>query len=479
MLGNDARMPISASFASGVRMRTSSQARPLVRPAYQRAGDAESARDIARAMGQNALRAFPPQAFEQDMVARRFFGRRQIILNRPAAIQHILIDHPENYRRTAATMRMLLPLLGRGLLLSEGEDWKYQRRTVAPALAPRTIPMLTPHIAQVTRTVIDKLTASCDGPVDLLTEVQFLALEVAGRSMFSVAMDRYGAEMRALIMRYTEHLGRPTLLDLLLPLAIPTPRDIARRRVRRRWMDLIGRIIAERRAAADGKAPGDLFDLISTTRDPETGAGFSGERLLDQIATLITAGHETTAAAMFWALYLLAGAPEVQERLANEVGPLDLGVEHAVDALPKLIYTRAVVQETLRLYPPAFTLVRQARHADIAGGVPVAAGAVVFIAPWVLHRHRRVWTKPEVFDPARFLPGAPPPDRFAYMPFGIGPRVCVGAQFALTEATLVLASMIQAFHIERADDDPVEPIAIVTTQPDHPPLFRLQHRPRP
>jgi cytochrome P450 len=294
--------------------------------------------------------------------------------------------------------------------------------------------------------------------------------------MFSLAMDRYAAELRDLMMRYSEHLGRPSLLDLLLPLPVPSPRDIARRRVRRRWVHLIRRLAAEREARAPGEAPGDLFDLLSEARDPETGRGFSGERLLDQVATLITAGHETTSVALFWALYLLAVAPEVQERVAVEVAALDLSPDFAGDALPKLVYTRAVVHETLRLYPPAFTLVRQARKADLAGGVEVPAGAVVFIAPWILHRHRRLWPQPESFDPGRFLPGAPPPDRCAYMPFGIGPRVCIGAQFALTEITLVLASMIQAFHIERTDTEPVVPIAIVTTQPDHPPLFRLRRR---
>ena len=144
--------------------------------------------------------------------------------------------------------------------------------------------------------------------------------------------------------------------------------------------------------------------------------------------------------------------------------------------MPKLVYTRAVVQEALRLYPPAFTLARQARRTDTAGGIAIPAGAVVLIAPWVLHRHRRLWDQPEKFDPARFLPGAAPPERCAYLPFGMGPRVCIGAQFALTEATLVLAAMIQAFHIERAYSDPVVPVAIVTTQPDHPPLFRLAPR---
>ena len=192
--------------------------------------------------------------------------------------------------------------------------------------------------------------------------------------------------------------------------------------------------------------------------------------------TMISAGHETTGLLLFWSLYLLATAPLVQERMAAEVSLLDLGPSGAAQALAGLVYTRAVVQEALRLYPPAFTIARQARAPDIADQIPVPAKAVVFIAPWILHRHRRLWERPEMFDPARFLPSAPPPDRFSYLPFGIGPRVCIGAQFALTEATLVLARMIQAFHIEYADPDEVLPIAIVTTQPDHPPLFRLRRR---
>jgi cytochrome P450 len=450
-------------------MRSVSEGRAMFPPTSRAPDEGASARSIARALGENALLAFPPEAFEQEVVVRSFFGRRQLILSRPASVHHILVDNPANYRRTPATIRMLRPLLGKGLLLSEGEDWRHQRQTVAPAFTPRTIPMLARHIAQATGALIDEL-ADCRGrPVDLLSEMQFLALEIAGRSMFSLAMDRHGAELRELVAGYAERLGRPTLLDFLLPLLIPSPREFARRRFRRRWMALIGRLIAERRKRSSQHAPGDLFDLLSTKeRDPD--------RLTDQFATLITAGHETTAVALFWALYLVAATPEVEERIAAEAAPLDLGPQGAAEALPNLVYTRAAVQEALRLYPPAFTLARQARRADTAGGIAIPARAVVLIAPWVLHRHRRLWDQPEKFDPARFLPGAPSPEHCAYLPFGMGPRVCIGAQFALTEATLVLAAMVRAFHIERADKEPVVPVAVVTTQPDHPPLFRLALR---
>jgi len=446
---------------SDVATTSSAQQRPL------------SGFGIARALGKNALLALPPQAFDEDFITRRFLGRRQIILNRPAGIHHILVEHTENYRRTRPTIRILRPLLGTGLLLSEGDDWKYQRRTLAPAFAARTIPMLAHHIAKAAATVISKLSVGDKRPVDLLAEMQFLALEIAGRSMFSVATERYGAAMRRMITTYAGHLGRPSLLDFLLPRTIPSPRDIARRRVRRRWVDLIGQIIAERTAIGPSS---DLFDLLSTARDPETGTGFSGEQLLDQVATMIIAGHETTAVALFWALYLIAITPEVQERLAAEVENLDFSPEAAAEALPKLIYTRAVVQETLRLYPPVFSVIRQARDADSADGVEIPADAIVMISPWVLHRHRRLWARPEMFDPSRFLPGAQPPERFTYLPFGAGPRVCIGGQFALTEATLVLGSMVRAFQIERADNEPVTPFAMVTTQPDHPPLFWLHRR---
>ncbi len=452
------------------------EAQSLVSPTPLGPANTQSGAAIAKMLRENALLAFPPQAFEDEVVFRSFFGRQQIILNRPRGIHHILVENPQNYCRTRGTIRMLRPLLGNGLLLSEGEHWKHQRRTVAPAFAPRTIPLLARHVATAADAAVARLAASEEAPIDLLTAMQGLALEIAGTSMFSLSMERHRRELRDLIIRYSAGVGRPTPLDFLLPLAIPSLRDLLRRRVRRRWVRLISRIIAERRDKASDAAPADLFDLLSTARDPESGAPLSADDLVDQVATLITAGHETTGVALFWSLYLVAAAPAVQERLAAEVAALDLGPDEADETLPRLVYTRAVVQEALRLYPPVYAIVRQARSADNADGLEVPAGAIVFIAPWVLHRHRRLWAQPEVFDPARFLPDAPAPDRFVYLPFGIGPRVCIGAQFALTEATLVLAKMLKAFEIRRADSKAVAPVGIVTTQPDHPPLFRLRPR---
>ena len=241
-------------------------------------------------------------------------------------------------------------------------------------------------------------------------------------------------------------------------------------------MALIDRVIDERLASGEDNAARDLFDLLRAARDPETGAAFTREQLRDQVATMIVAGHETTAITLFWSLYLIAHAPGWQDAIAAETAGLDLGPAGASDALASLVQTRAVVSEALRLYPPAFTLIRAAIAPDRAGDLEIPRGAVLMIAPWVLHRHRRLWRDPDAFDPSRFLPDAPPPPRFAYLPFGVGPRVCVGAQFAMAEATLVLAALVQSFRIALVDDLEVMPKPVVTTQPDRAPDFLLTPR---
>jgi cytochrome P450 len=308
-----------------------------------------------------------------------------------------------------------------------------------------------------------------------------MTLEIAGRTMFSFGMDRHGGALRDFVMEYGANLARPHFLDLLLPLSWPSPQDFARARFRKRWTAFVGMLMAERRAAGknEGAPPRDLFDLMGAARDPETGEAFNDTQLGDEVATMILAGHETTATALFWALYLLALDPDTQEELASEVQAGTVGgafatVNGTVD-IERLKFTRAVVDETMRLYPPAFLIARAAAGPDTIAGHPVRKRDVVLVAPWLLHRHEKLWHEPNAFIPQRFMTGTPP-DRFAYLPFGVGARVCIGAHFALVEAVLALAKLIGAFRVSLVDKAPVMPVGVVTTQPDRSPLFALTPR---
>ncbi len=448
---------------------------PLVPPRPPRASEDMTALGRIAAMRHSAISSWGQRAYEEDVIKGRFFGHSSFILNQPDAIRHVLIDNYENYTRTPAGMRVLRPMLGEGLLIAEGRAWKHQRRTLAPAFTPRAVSTLVPHMIAATDETIAKLQAESRGPVDLREIMQRMTLEIAGRTMFSFEMSKHGAALREFVVEYGTRLARPHFLDMLLPLGWPTPQDFARAQFRKRWTAFVAMLMTERRGAGknEGAPPRDLFDLMGAARDPETGAAFSDAQLGDEVATMILAGHETTATALFWSLYLLALDPATQEQLAAEVRGVAL---NGVADVERLKFTRAVVDEVMRLYPPAFLIARAARAADTIAGLAVRKHDVILIAPWLLHRHEKLWSDPDAFVPARFMPPSPPPDRFAYLPFGAGPRVCIGAHFALVEATLALARLIGAFRIELVDKEPVMPVGVVTTQPDRSPMFVITPR---
>jgi cytochrome P450 len=225
------------------------------------------------ALRTNVLQIWPREAYTKDVLEQSFFGRKRFLLNGPDAIHHVLVDNIANYRRTVAAVRILRPIVCEGLILSEGEDWRHQRRTIAPTLAPRVIPILARHVAGAAAEAIARLAAASQ-PVDILAAMQFLALEIAARSMFSLEMLRYGPALRRMITDFGVNLGRPYFLDLMLPLGIPSWRDLARRRFRTRWIALMDEIVAARLREPPSDQPRDLFDVLLVARDPETGAAF-------------------------------------------------------------------------------------------------------------------------------------------------------------------------------------------------------------
>ena len=446
---------------------------PVVPPRPLPASETMTTFQRLAALRSSAIASWGQRAYEEDVIRGNFLGRKSFILNTADAIRHVLIENYENYTRTPVGFRVLRPILGReGLLLAEGRAWKHQRRTLAPAFSPRAVTMLAPHMRNATEDAITELERACGAPVDLREAMQRLALDIAGRTMFSFEIDRHGAALRGYVTEYGNELARPHFLDLLLPLSWPSPRDLSRALFRRRWSRFMHGLVAERRAMTTSDAPPrDLFDLMINAHDPETGETFSNAQLVDQVSTMILAGHETTATALFWSLYVLALDPATQDAVAAEANAAG-----KVPSLERLKFTRAVLDEILRLYPPAFLIARAAAGPDVIAGFPVAPKDVILIAPWLLHRHAKHWDNPHAFCPERFLEGAPPPDRFAYLPFGVGPRVCIGAQFALTEATLALARIIGTFRVELLDSEPVMPLGVVTTQPDRSPAFQITRR---
>ncbi|MCJ2072919.1 cytochrome P450 [Methylobacterium sp. J-030] len=432
------------------------------------APDRVGALGVLAGLRRNAYSAFPARCRAQAVVVLPLPGRDIVIAAGPQAMRDVLATRPDLYRRIAAGDRIFGALIGRGVAASEGQAWRRQRRTLAPAFTPRTVTLLAPHIAACAEAALAPLEASRGAPVDLLGVMQDLSLAVACTSMFSLETDAFGAQLRGLLQSYAAGIGRPRASDFILPRWVPTLTTLRRARFRRRWRALIDAIIARRRASQPPGAPRDLFDLLS-----EAYGDREEDLLADEVSTMIFAGHETTGLTLFWACYLLANAPDWRRAVRGEARRADLspgGAGAAVGALP---LTRAVVDEALRLYPPAYMTARQAVVDHDLCGVPVRRGAIVLMPFTLLHTDPRLWASPERFDPGRFL-GPGRPDHQGFLPFGTGPRVCIGAQLATSEAVLVLARLLRDNDLVLDAGGPVLPVGAFATRPSRSPTFRLR-----
>ncbi len=378
----------------------------------------------------------------------------------PDANKQILQDNNVNYtKQPHPSMQILKPVVGEGLLTSDGEFWRKQRRLAQPAFHRA-------QIADFARTFVESTQARFDGwamaardgrALAMDEELMALTLEIAGKTLFSIDLTGQAAQVGDAFDQanriITDLSSAPfSLYTLRLPFW-PSTRKLARST--RLLEEAVYGIIDERRRSGTQKA--DLLGMLMEAKDEETGEGMSDRQLRDEVLTLMVAGHETTSVLLSWLFFFLDSHPEVRERLESEVDQVLAGYTPTFDDLPKLVYTRQVIDETLRVRPAAYILTRWAQQADTVCGYAVPAQSALTLCPYITHHLPEFWPQPECFDPERFAPGTDGDrPRYAYLPFGGGPRQCIGNSFALTEATLITAAIVQRFRVRVHPDHPGE-----------------------
>lgn len=405
---------------------------------------------------------------EPILIGQTIMGVRAVVSD-PAGVRRILLDNVANYRKDDLQLRVLKPGLGEGLLTSDGENWKAQRRSLAPLFTPRQVSGFAEAMAATARSGVERFARRRPGQiVDMSEEMAHLTLEILEHTLFSQGLGREAGEFQKAVTRYFDTVGQLDPFDLLrLPQFLPRLGRLRGRATLDWFSSAVDDIIATRRKliADGGEAPRDVLTLLLQAQDPETGRGMSEEDVRSNIITFIGAGHETTANALTWTFYLLSQSPEWRRRVEAEAdAQIDAGpIETLSERMPA---TKAVLEESLRLYPPAAFLSRAAIADDVVCGREIKAGAVVTVSPFLLHRHRKLWKDPDLFDPNRFLgENRDNVDRFAYIPFGAGPRVCIGMGFAIQEAMIVLAYITRAFHFDLAPGHKVRPVQRITLRP--------------
>lgn len=409
-----------------------------------------------------------PLGFLMD--GRRRFGdvfRYQIgpwcfnLISHPDGVRQILQDNYTNYPRSHLYKFTRL-VIGDGLVSTEGDKWRRQRRMVQPAFHSQRIAALGQHMVEATARMLadwDNRPALSSQPFDVAAEMTGLTLRIVGTTLLGVDLsgetDRIGPAV-AEALAYLDHRINN---QIALPLAIPTPRNLRFRRAMRTLNGVVYDIIHQRRAHPEERV--DLLSLMMSVRDEQTGTAMTDLELRDQIMTFIGAGHETTAVALAWIWYVLGKHPDVERRFRDELETVLGGRPPAVTDLPALRYTRMVIEETLRLYPPVYAVVRDVLREDSIGGYRIAAGTSVIVCQYVTHRHPGVWDRPDEFDPERFAPDSSHNrPKFAYFPFLGGPHFCIGAEFAMMEATLIVAMVAQRYHLAlvSSEQPPIKPM---------------------
>jgi len=426
--------------------------------------------DSAYAIGRDPMR-FALEMWHRygDVVRFRFLFWPAYALYHPDQVKQVLQENHRNYTKASFQMKVLRSssFFGNGLVTSDGDSWLRQRRLMQPSFHRQRLAGFGRLMSEATDAMLDlwQHTALSEAPLDISLEMSRLTQRIVGLALFSLDLsnevDTVGRTFTAISPLISRYASLP-----FPPLWVPTPNNRRLKAGLNTLNTVVYTIINERRKRPVDTNATDLLGMLLSAQDEETGEGMSDQQVRDEVLTLLLAGHETTATALTWTWYLLSQHPEVERRLHAELDTVLAGQVPTVEHLDALPYTRMVIQEAMRLYPPVFGLTRFAAASDEVGGYPLPANSMIFVSPYCTHRHPAFWEKPEVFDPERFTPersaGRP---RFAYFPFGGGPRQCIGNAFAMMEAQLVLAAVAQRYTLRLVPGHLVEPQVLLTMRP--------------
>ncbi|SIS76976.1 Cytochrome P450 [Roseivivax lentus] len=426
--------------------------------------DRVSLRHYARLFREDILSAQPARLYRAWMAEFRTPFFRSYLMNQPELVKTVLKDRPGDFPKSDRVGEGLRPLLGESVFLTNGATWERQRRIIDPAFEGGRLRDTWAPMWEAGQRIVARLSERTGTPVEIEAEASHAAADVIFRTLFSIPIEDEIAQ--AVFREFRTYQRSQPILNIAA--FVPLPRWLPRffrsdtKRAAARIRGLIRQLTEARMAAIRaGTAPDDLATKIMTTRDPETGETFSTDEMVDQVAIFFLAGHETSASALAWALYLLAIHPDWQARVAEEAE----GIEGAFSDMSRLRISRDVFRETLRLYPPVPMMVRENTCPERFRDRDIRRGSQLVLSPWHLHRHERLWEAPDDFDPARWATeNGKTCARDAYIPFSAGARVCPGAGFAMVEGPLLMALIVRAFRIAAAPGAAPDPVAHLTVR---------------
>jgi cytochrome P450 len=411
----------------------------------------------------NVLEIIPGLAYRQPIVSGDLVIRWHMMAD-PGGMKRVMLDNLANYPKSEIMRRMLRPAIGESLFNADGAEWKWQRQAVVPVFTHRNVVALAPAMTATAERASRRLAKAPRAEiVSAMISATFEVIcdvALSGREHFD------GATFSRAITQYFQTAGRASLLDFLgFPEWFPRPGELLAGSSVRTMHSMVAAAIEARRKEASGEA-GDLLDHMLAAEDPETGHRMSPQDLVHNMQFFIVAGHETTALAISWAIYLLANAPQYQERLRDEARAQLNGRAAEAKDLAEMPLVKQVLEEAMRLYPPVGLLARNVVAKDQLCGRELRANDTLFLPIWALHRHESLWERPERFDPDRFHPAeGRKRDKYQYLPFGAGPRVCVGADFAMMQAQIILATLVGRFRFRPSLPEP-HPVMTMTVRPD-------------